>query len=69
MAQRNKDFDRLPDDARLSVADAANLLAKSKATVFRLLAIGAIPPTRSVPAGTRPTLRLGDVRQLLRGEQ
>lgn len=64
--RKPKDYDRLPDDARLTSEEVASLVGKSKPTVFRWVATGLLPPTRSVPIGARPTHRLGDVRALLR---
>lgn len=62
-----KNLDTLPDDARVATRDVAQLLAKSKPTIFRYIASGILPRTQSIPPGARPTHRLGDVRNLLRG--
>lgn len=64
--QPTKNYDQLPDDARITTAEVAMLVGKAKPTVWRWITIGLLPPTRSVPPGARPTHRLGDVRNLLR---
>lgn len=61
-----KDINTLPDDARLSTIEVAGLFGVSKASIFRYARLGMIPRTQAVPPGSRPTHRLGDIREVLR---
>jgi hypothetical protein len=58
----------LPDDARISVTEAAVLLGRSRGTVWRYIGDGLLPRPTAVPATARTSLRLGDVRGLLNGD-
>jgi predicted DNA-binding transcriptional regulator AlpA len=58
----------LPDDARVTVPEAAMLLGRSRGTVWRYVAQGMLPRPMAVPKTSRPSLRLGDVRELLNGD-
>jgi hypothetical protein len=61
----SQDLRTLPDESRISTSQVAALFGRSKASIFRWISIGVLPPTQCIPAGTRATHRLGDVRALL----
>ena len=60
-----RDYDKLPDIARISVPEVAMLAGNSRATVWVWIKKGKLPKPTCVPEGSRPSLPFGPVRKLL----
>ena len=62
---QRRDYDALPDIARVSVNEAAAIVGRSRATVWAWIKKGRLDTPTSIPEGSRPSLSWGSVRRLL----
>lgn len=57
-------FDRLPDSAQADLAVLKGVTGKSRATIYRWIAQGLLPPPRKL-GRTRNVWTVGDIRRAL----
>jgi hypothetical protein len=60
-----RDFDNLPDAARISIPELARIFGRTSGTIWNWSRTGKLPKPTPLVDGAAPDFRLGDLRAVL----